>query len=250
MAKVTFNYYKYYEEIKNRAIFIGFTWLFCLSISYYYKETLLFILVNSSVSFSGLNDKPYFIFTSVTEVFSVYLQLTIFIANQMAIVAMMYHIFMFLTLGLYRYEFVKLKVAFQTFVITWLFSSCLLFNILIPFSWNFFLSFQENVTNSQSLDLFFEAKLNEYIQYFVDAYYVCLINCQFLAVLVATLMTLSERLKKTKTFRKLFYLIFIVFSTIVTPPDVLSQICISGLLILLYELLVLIKGVRVSMVTS
>ncbi len=250
MTKITFNYYKYYKEIKNRTILIIFTWLFCLSVCYHYKETLLLILVNSSSSFSELSDKPYFIFTNVTEIFYVYLQLILFVANQMAIVTITYHIFMFLALGLYKYEFIKLKMAFQTFIVAWLFSSCLLFNIIIPFSWSFFLSFQENVNNFQSMDLFFEAKLNEYVQYFVNTYYVCLINCQFLAILVVTLTNLSEKLKKTKIFRKLFYLIFVVFSTLITPPDVLSQICISGLLILLYEFLILIREIKFNMVTN
>jgi sec-independent protein translocase protein TatC len=247
---MTFNYYKYYKEIKNRTILIVFAWLLCLSICYRYKETLLFILINSSVSFSELSDKPYFIFTNVTEIFHVYLQLILFISNQMTIVTITYQIFMFLALGLYKYEFIKLEKAFQTFLLAWLFSSCLLFNIIVPFSWSFFLSFQESLNGFQSVDLFFEAKLNEYLQYFIDTYHVCLISCQFLTILVVTLTNLSEKLKKTKTFRKLFYLIFVVFSTLITPPDVLSQVCISSLLILLYEFLILVKEVKFSMVTN
>ena len=250
MTKITFNYSKYYKEIKNRTVLIVFTWSLCLSICYHYKETLLFVLVNSNGSFSGLNDKPYFIFTNVTEIFYVYLQLILFVSNQIAMITITYHVFMFLALGLYKYEFLRLRIAFQTFVLAWLFSSGLLFNVIVPFSWSFFLSFQENVNNFQSVDLFFEAKLNEYLQYFVNTYYICLINCQFLAILVITLTNLSEKLKKTKTFRKLFYLIFVVFSTLITPPDVLSQICISSLLILLYEFLILIREVKSNMVTN
>lgn len=250
MTKITFNYSKYYKEIKNRALLIVFTWLLCLSTCYYYKETLLFILVNSSGSFSELMDKPYFIFTNITEIFYVYLQLILFVSNQMTVTATAYHIFMFLALGLYEYEFIRLKLAFQTFILTWLFSSFLLFNLIVPSSWSFFLSFQENVNNFQLIDFFFEAKLNEYLQYFVNMYYICLINCQFLAVLVVTLTNLSEKLKRTKAFRKLFYLIFVIFSTLITSPNVLSQICISGLLVLLYEFLILIREIKFNVATS
>lgn len=247
---MTFNYHKYYREIKNRVLLIFFTWLCCSSICYYYKEILLFILVNSSGSSLELNNQPYFIFTNVTEVFYVYFELIVFISNQITMTIIAYQILMFLALGLYQFEFLTLKVAFQTFILAWLFSSCLLFNVIVPFSWNFFLSFQENIGNSQSMHLFFEAKLNEYLRYFVNLYYVCLINCQFLAILVVTLTNLSEKLKKTKTFRKLFYLIFVVFSTAITPPDVLSQVSVSSLLILLYELLILIREVKLNMVTN
>lgn len=62
--------------------------------------------------------------------------------------------------------------------------------------------------------------------------------------------SVSDKLKKTKKFRKLFYLIFVVFSTIVTPPDVLSQICISGILIVIYECIIILKKMKISMVTN
>lgn len=244
------NYQKYYTEIKNRILLILFAWLLCLNICYYYKETILFILVNSNNSLLELDNKPYFIFTNVTEIFYVYLELILFVANQIALIILIYQILMFLALGLYQFEFLKLKFAFQIFTITWLFSFLLLLNVIVPFSWNFFLSFQEKMYNSQSIDLFFEAKLSEYLQYFISLYYICLINCQFLTVLVVTLTNLSEKLKKTKIFRKLFYLIFVVFSTIVTPPDILSQLCISSFLILLYEFLILLREIKINMATS
>jgi sec-independent protein translocase protein TatC len=247
---MTSNYYKYYTEIKNRTLLVLFAWLFCLNICYYYKETILFILVNSNNSLLELDNKPYFIFTNVTEVFYVYFELILFIANQIALIMLIYQVLMFLALGLYQFEFLKLKFAFQVFTLTWLFSFLLLLNVIVPFSWNFFLSFQENISNPQSINLFFEAKLSEYLQYFIGLYYVCLINCQFLTILVITLTNLSEKLKKTKIFRKLFYLVFVVFSTIVTPPDVLSQIWISSFLILLYEFLILLREIKFNMATN
>jgi sec-independent protein translocase protein TatC len=247
---MTFSYTKYYEEIKNRFILVLFAWLFCLSTCYYYKETILFILVNSNNSFLELDNKPYFIFTNVTEIFYVYFELLLFISNQIAIIILLYQVLMFLSLGLYQFEFVKLKLTFRIFIISWILSSILLFKLIVPFSWNFFLSFQENSTDTQSISLFFEAKLNEYLQYFINLYYVCLASCQFLAILVIALTNLSEKLKKTKTFRKLFYLIFVIFSTIITPPDVLSQVCISGILILIYEFLIFLKEVKINLVTN
>ncbi len=247
---MTSNYTKYYKEIKNRVVLILFAWLFCLNTCYHYKETILFILVDSNNSFLELNNKPYFIFTNVTEIFYVYLELLLFVSNQIAIITLLYQTLMFLSLGLYQFEFVKLKLTFQIFIISWMLSSILLFKLIVPFSWNFFLSFQENSTNAQSISLFFEAKLSEYLQYFVNLYYVCLASCQFLAILIIALTNLSEKLKKTKTFRKLFYLIFIIFSTIITPPDVLSQIIISCILILIYEFLIFLREIRINMVTN
>ncbi|MBE0439310.1 MAG: twin-arginine translocase subunit TatC [Gammaproteobacteria bacterium] len=244
------NYHKYYKEIKNRFVLISFAWISCFNTCYYYKEIILFLLVNTNDAFLSLNNQPYFIFTDVTEIFYVYFELVIFCSNQIALGILFYQLSMFLSLGLYQLEFAKLKFALKVFVATWIISLTLLLKVIIPFSWKFFLSFQETSTSSQLLSFFFEAKLNEYLEHLIRLYYLCLISCQFLVALVVSLINLSEKLKKTRTFRKLFYLIFIVFSTIVTPPDVLSQTLISILLITIYELLTFLKKVQISKVTS
>ena len=247
---MTFNLYKYYTEVKNRFIITIIAWIFTLGVCYVYKETILFSLISLNYSFNKLAVKPYFIFTEVTEVFTVYLELSLFITNQIGIFFLCYQIFMFLSLGLYKFEFLTLKFAFKVFIISWLFSTFLLYNLVIPFSWNFFLSFQESSSVLQPFSLFFETKLTEYFQYFRNLYYICLFCCQFLGILTIFLTGLNETFKQTKIFRKLFYLVFVIFSTIITPPDVLSQICISLSLILTYELLLLIKLVKISMVAN
>jgi sec-independent protein translocase protein TatC len=247
---MTFNYRKYYQEIKNRFILTFFAWVLCLSTCYYYKETILFILINSNSLILDSGEKPYFIFTNVSEVFYVYLELILFISNQITILVLIYQILMFLSLGLYKFELKKVKSLFQIFLLTWIASFLLLFNFIVPLTWKFFLSFQENSTNNQLVSFFFEAKLSEYLDYFTNLYYVCLINCQFLVLLLVILTSVSDTLEKIKTVRKLFYLIFIGFSTIVTPPDVFSQICISGILIIIYECIILLKKMKISMVTN
>lgn len=243
-------YYKYYIEIKNRTLLIVFAWILALTICYFYKEAILFLLIDSNNSIISSYEKPYFIFTNITEMFYVYLELSLFISNQIAIFILFYQALMFLSLGLYTFEFLKLKFAFQVFVISWFASTILLYKFVIPFSWNFFLSFQQTSNDIQPVSIFFEAKIMEYFHYFTSLYYICLINCQFLVVLIVFLTNLNEKLGKTKTFRKLFYLIFVVFSTIITPPDVISQIIISLLLITIYEFLLFLKEIKISMVTS
>ena len=71
-----------------------------------------------------------------------------------------------------------------------------------------------------------------------------MINCQLLALSIMILNKISEKAEAIKTFRKLFYLMFVVFSTIVTPPDVITQVVMSLSLILIYELLLFVRCVR------
>ena len=201
---MNFNYHKYYKEIKNRLSLVFFAWICCFNTCYYYRETILFLLVNTNNTFLNLNNQPYFIFTDVTEVFYVYFDLVLFCSNQIVLSIVFYQIIMFLSLGLYKFEFARLKFAFQLLIITWLLASVLLFKIVVPLSWKFFLSFQETSTNSQVLSFFFEAKLNEYLKYSIHLYYICLICCQFLVMLIVSLIILSEKLKKQKHLENFF----------------------------------------------
>ena len=244
------SYKKYWIEIRNRFLLIFFAWLICLNTCYYCKEIILFAIVKSNNSFIELNSKPYFIVTNVTEVFYVYFELVLFISNQITIFILAHQMFMFLSLGLYRFEFAKLKLLFKLFILSWLFSLTLLIKFIIPFSWKFFLSFQESSTAIQTVSFFLEVKLNEYLKYFINVYYICLVSCQFLTLLIIILTSLSKELKNIKAFRRLFYIIFIVFSTVITPPDILSQIFICSILILTYEITIFLKKIRISMVTN
>jgi Sec-independent protein secretion pathway component TatC len=237
-------YYKYYLEIKNRILLLVTTWLSLLLVCYYFKEPLLFTFVNSNKHYTDLNTMPYFIFTDVGEIFYVYLYLVFFVANQLTIIMFFYHSLMFITLGLYQSEYIQFQSAFKIFIITWLCSLILLKEFVVPFSWSFFLSFQKTNEVLQPVSLFFEARISEYLIYFKNLYYVCLINCQVFALLTFLLKNISDTAGTLKTFRKLFYFIFIIFSTLTTPPDILSQIFMSCSLILIYELLIFLKYLK------
>ena len=237
-----FPYYQYYLEIKNRILLLLFTWASLLMVCYYFKEPLLFTFINSNKYY---NNTPYFIFTNVDEVFYVYFHLVFFITNQITFIVTLYHILLFLTLGLYHSEYTQLKTMLKIFIITWLCSIVLLKKFVVPFSWSFFLSFQETNNHLQPASFFFEARILEYFDYFTNFYYICVANCQLLALSILFLNNISERIGTIKTFRKLFYLIFILFSTITTPPDVLSQIVVSFSLIIIYELLIFFKYIQI-----
>src|SRR6476620_2686894 len=94
----------YLLEIRNRLILICLTWLSIAIVSYSYKETLLFIIVQPNKFFESDADF-YFIFTNVTEIFSAYVQLTIFLSIQIVFVYFIYHCFNFLSLAFFNWEY-------------------------------------------------------------------------------------------------------------------------------------------------
>ena len=66
---------KYFFELRNRSILIFINWFFSIICCYYYKETLLYLIVR----LNSLNKYLlYFISTNITEVFMTYLKITYF----------------------------------------------------------------------------------------------------------------------------------------------------------------------------
>lgn len=227
--------YKYYLEIKNRFLLLLLTWISTVFVSYIYKEILLFLCLTKVNLFYNSYVIFYFIFTDVKEVFSVYIQLIFFVGNQVLFYFFSFHILSFIALGLYKFEYKYFKLLFSSCIILWVFSFFLLNQILLPVSWNFFLSFQ----SLTSFNLHFEAKLNEYIHFYIFFYYICTFYCQIFIFLVFFLDYTNTNLDLIKKFRKFFYYLFVFFSTLVTPPDIFSQILFSFAIIILYEMLII-----------
>jgi len=226
------NIYKYYLEIKNRLILTMITWVSIILVSYYFKEFLLFVFTKSNLYSS------YFIFTDVTEVFSVYLVIIFFISNQIRGLYCLYHVFIFISLGLYSSEYKYLIFVYKTSMFFFLLS-CSVFNkFIFPLSWDFFSGFQ-NFTLLQSPNLHFEAKLSEYLTFYIVFYYVCIFYFQIFTGLVVFFNHIKKEITLLKNLRKVFYYFFIIFSTLITPPDVFSQLFISFSIIINYEILVL-----------
>jgi len=195
---------------------------------------------------SSNHAEQYFIFTDISEIFYVYLQLTFFVSNQITLLMLLYHSIIFLSSGLYKSEYEKLQFAFQVYTLSWVCSILLLNKIIIPVSWDFFLSFQE----ADGIAFFFEAKIIEYLNYFTNLYYVCFLNCQLLTVTTLLLNNYNKNIDKIRRFRKLFYILFVIFSTLTTPPDIISQILMSASLITFYEILLFFNILKINKVTN
>lgn len=228
----------YLLEIRNRLILIFLTWLSIAIISYSYKETLLFIIVQPNKFFESDTDF-YFIFTNVTEIFSAYVQLTIFLSIQIVFVYFIYHCFNFLSLALFNWEYYLVSMFLKSSFFIWYFSIILTNYVIIPLTWDFFFGFQK-VASGQFMDLHFEAKLNEYLDFHISLYYLCIYCCQIFTIIIFFFNFVSSNLINIKKFRKLYYYTFILFSTLISPPDIISQILISSLLVFSFEVLVII----------
>lgn len=222
---------KYVLEIRNKFILLILTLFSTLLVCYWYKNVLLFLVTQMH-----LNDVNfYFIFTDVTELFSVYFRIIFFFSVQIITWYGVYHIFFFLSTALYLHEFKFISFLFSSGTFFWLLSGLLSTYVLIPFGWNFFLSFQ------LQQGFYFEARISEYFNFYTNAYFLCLTYCQSFTLLFFFLANIQQNYLYIKKYRKLYYYIFLIFSTLVTPPDLISQILTALSITIVYEVILLLS---------
>lgn len=228
---------KYIKELRNRFFLSIVCWVSIFLISYSYKEIILFEILNPSLNYQIL-DSNYFIFTNITELFTLYFDLAFFLSTQLVLIYNIYSFLIFLSPGLYFFEYQFFKRILQLFLVFWVISIIFLNYKLIPFLWSFFLSLQNPLT-SYSLFIYFEAKASEYISFFMYIYIRCCLQFQIIVILILFLNYFSINKITIKKYRNIFYYVFLLIATILTPPDFFSQLLVFFGLIFIFEIVFL-----------
>jgi len=227
--------YKYLLEIKYRIFFSFIAWSFIMISCYYFKETLLYTFLKFSLK-SDNSRLLYFLTTDVAEVFVTYLHLSFYVANQIVLIFVCCQFFCFLSTGLHIFEYIYFKTLLWITIVCWLMFIFVLNSFIFPISWGFFLKFQEYLS-FQNVTFYFEAKLSEYLIFYKSIYYVCNLVFQTIILFCIVLDLFKTNLLIVRKLRKTFYFLFFVFSTFLTPPEVIYQLSISVCIVVLYELI-------------
>ena len=223
---------KYFVEIKNRIIII-FVSYFCLFLTiYYYSYFLLILTVFLNKEIINNNVLNYFIFTSISDLFFTYLKLTNNFSIFLVYFNVFYHFICFLKPGLYKKEFFYLKFYFKLNLIFNFLFFIFFNNILLSFISNFF--FNVHYDKNNFIKLFFEANICEYFMFYKKTYISFFINFQFMALFLLFLSYLNISILKKS--RKIIYFTILIFSTVVTPPDVFNLFLGYFILIILFEI--------------
>ncbi len=215
------------EELRYRlfriiiAAFVGF--LIC----YLFKERLFSILMDPLVKV--LPEASSMIFTGLPEAFFTYLKVSLVAGIFLASPYIFYQIWQFVSPGMYDTEkkFI-IPIAFISaafFVIGALFG----YFVVFPIGFHFFVGFANEMIQPMP-------SLREYFSFAVKLLFAFGIAFElplFIFFLARMGIVSSRSLRKQ---RKYAVLIIFLAAAFLTPPDIISQILMSGPLILLYEL--------------
>jgi len=223
---------RYFQEILNRVIIVLFNFVISFLVSYYYKEFFLLetLAVTKQVT-------AHFIVTNVTEIFLSYIQILSLFSFVSCFIFILFHIFVFISPGLYKVEYLGLKLCFQIMSIFCFLSLWLSYHVFVPAFWSFFINC-ETILLNKSLDLYVEITVFEYITFFLKITQSCIFYSQVCIFLGLLFLQVKNDKKLVKNYRNLFYFCFLMISTFVTPPDVVSQIISFLVLVLLFEILI------------
>lgn len=233
------NFYKnYLNEFLSRFFITVLAWFNCIITSCIYKETLVYIYIKPSIFL--YKEKPlYFIYSNLNELFYTYFNIIIITVNNIIVFFFFLQLLIFIAPGLRLYEYKFVKNLYCLSIMSYFSTLSLNYKIILPFSWDFFLNFQNNLDKHIQTDFFFEANLNKYIELIYKIMSIC--NYNVFTIITISLVTYYynyDVIYYLKKFKKIIYLIILIVSSIITPPDVISQISVGIINTINFEIFV------------
>jgi sec-independent protein translocase protein TatC len=222
------------EELRKRliicfiAVGVGFV------ISYFFSKKLFEILMHPLLLAMPPEEK--LIYTGLPEAFFTYLKVAFLAGVLLAVPVIIYQLWMFIAPGLYDKE--KRLVVPIVFLSSIFFLGGAFFGyfVVFPFGFKFFMSFASEAIRPLP-------SMREYLGFSTKLLFAfgVVFELPLFVTFLAKLGIVDVPFLKAK--RKYAILLFFVFASILTPPDVITQILMAGPLMLLYE--VSIVGARV-----
>ena len=223
----------------NRSILVFFSLVSIFITIYSYKTVLVVLTVLGNLKLFDVSS--YFIFTSISELFITYFKLSYFFTDQFFYLFLFYHGVSFLGPGLFKIEYFYLKRLLKYYLFFWIIFLGGFNLFILPFFSDFFVlnNYQQN--NFYNLKFYFEPEISKYLIFVKSIFNNFWGNLQFLIAIIFLLSFFTKYTSNLKSTRKFLYVVILCFSTIATPPDILSQILMFLILTLVFELSVLVN---------
>jgi sec-independent protein translocase protein TatC len=222
------------EEFRKRLIRSAIGIGVCFVVTYTFSEKLFEILAYPLKA--NLPAGERLIYTSLPEMFFVYIKTAFVAAVLTAAPFVFYQAWMFVAPGLYRKE--KRYVLPFVLASTLLFVGGALFGyfIVFPFGFRFFLGFSnEYIQALPSVKQYFSLSIKLLLGFGV------IFELPVAAFFLSRMGIISVDLLRRQ--RKYAILLIFIVAAILTPPDVITQFMMAGPLLVLYELSVIIVRV-------
>lgn len=192
--------------------------------SYFISKQLMKILISPYP-----NKDEKLIFLAPTENFMVHIKVALFAGILLSLPVIFYQLWKFIAPGLYKKEqkYVPMIVVFSTF--SFLVGALFCYFIIIPYGLNFLLNF-----NNEQFQASIQIK--EYLKFVTLLILVfgVIFELPLLSYFLTKMGIVTPEFLRTK--RRYGIVTIFILAAVLTPPDVFTQACLAGPLILLYEI--------------
>jgi len=235
-----FNQFKLYNkiflEIKWRCLYIIISWLFLSIICFLFKEQFIYIL--SKYLLYNMSSHR-FIFTELTTILTIYLQFIFFCSIYIQIPFIIIHFCYFFLSSFYYSEWRVWLFVHGWSIFLYILSIFISYKFIFPGIIHIFLSFETKNLNIY-FPLHFEAKINEFFYLMFRVFFMISFCFQIPIILYILYFFNIIYLNNIIQYRKIFYIIFLFISAIISPPEIINQLIIFFFIVLLFEILIII----------
>ena len=239
------SYLDHFRELRNRIIFCFLFMFLCFFFYFFFAENLAQILARPLYNLVDESSNNRMIFTGLPEVFISYIKISLFASVVTSFPFFIIQFSLFITPALYKKEKAFFKPIF--FLVPVLFFTGVFFAyfIIIPIIWNFFLSF-ESIQQKDMFSIELESRLGEYMKltmYLLFSFGFSFLFPVFLLILAKLKIVTVTTLRRQ---RKYFFIGILIFSAVLTPPDIISQLGIAIPLVIFFEISLLLINILIK----
>lgn len=224
-------------ELRGRIIKILISLAIFFVIAFNYAKEILSFLTEP---LNGFITSGSFVYLKLTDGFFLFFKISLIMAIVLSSPVIIYQIFMFMAPGLFEHEKRLLKIFISIGFLSFFTGFAFLYKLVLPVFLNFF---------SRFIFDFYEVypNINDYLDFVLkfNLYAGILFTIPFSVFLLVHFKIIE--IKKLVELRKAFIIFSFIISAVITPPDILSQILVSAIIIALFEIGLVIAKLKVAL---
>jgi sec-independent protein translocase protein TatC len=235
--ETSMNFLDHLKELRQKLIYSIIFFILSFIVSFYFSQSIFEFLAKPLTSI--LQDGNGLIYTALQEAFLTNVKVAFFTAAFISFPFLSFQIWSFISPGLLKKE---KKISLPSLIaipFLFLLGAAVVYYLISPIAWKFFLSFQ--TSQADSINITLQAKMNEYLSLMMTFIFAFGLAFQLPVVLLLLIRVGVLTIQQLVSFRKYAIVLAFIFAAIITPPDPFSQISLALPVIILYEVSILIS---------